>query len=207
MKKLVVVLAGMLLLATPALAGITNSAHDIPQKFPNAGETSEICVYCHTPHNAVDTPLWNRTAAGSMPLDVYSSVTLNATMPGDYTATDAELCMGCHDGTIAMDALSNTPNSDGYAPASGNFVGDFNADAILDNTWANDHPIGFDYSAAAAADGEILDPPNNAALLPFFGGEMWCSTCHDVHNAGAGSYALLNYDNNNSNLCLSCHDK
>ena len=34
-----------------------------------------------------------------------------------------------------------------------------------------------------------------------------CSSCHDVHNQGYGTYALLKEKNNESIFCLSCHDK
>lgn len=198
MKKQIVALVALVLAATPALALINNSGHDIP--FSLGGANTEICVYCHTPHGATATPLWNRAAGTAAMAPVYSSVTLNATMPADYSATDAPLCMSCHDGATQMDAVVNPPNAGG-ALSSGVVAGTAN---LADGGWANDHPIGFVY-ATAIANGDL--ELNAAPTVPLFGGEVWCSSCHDVHNSGAGTYALLQLDNAGSNLCFDCHNK
>lgn len=212
MKKLVVMVAGLLLTASPALALITGSSHDIPFKYPAAGNTNEICVYCHTPHAAVGVPLWNRTSSGSMAGGVYTSGTLNATMPADYTATDGALCMSCHDGTSAMNAISNFPNS-GLALSANTIAGPAN---LGDGTWTNDHPIGFSYASAISnGDTELVAKTSTKLVggLPLFtqgavDDAVWCSSCHDVHNSGAaGAGNLLLKSNAGSNLCLSCHAK
>jgi predicted CXXCH cytochrome family protein len=36
---------------------------------------------------------------------------------------------------------------------------------------------------------------------------MECSTCHSVHNKGNGGETLLWRSDQNSELCLTCHDK
>ena len=59
MKKILVLVVMATLVATGSFAGvITGSLHDM-QSF---GGVNEVCVYCHTPHNATDAtaPLWNR---------------------------------------------------------------------------------------------------------------------------------------------------
>lgn len=208
MKKQIVLLVVLLLAAAPAMALIKNSGHDIPTRF--GGATDEICVYCHTPHAATDTPLWNRAATGTMPSDVYSSGTLNATMPGNYNATDALLCMSCHDGATQMDAVVNSPNS-GDALATNKITGNPN---LGDGTWTNDHPIGFSYQGAIDnGDTELVAEATVIATVQLFDDgtntdALWCSSCHDVHNSGpAAAYALLKVDNAGSNLCFTCHAK
>ena len=75
-----------------------------------AGGTSEICVFCHTPHGGnTDAPLWNRTNVGSITpytSDVMSA--LSSTLAGDSDLgvglkhVKTRICLSCHDGTIAM---------------------------------------------------------------------------------------------------------
>ena len=56
---------------------------------------TQICKFCHTPHNArPQAPLWNRNNAGG-PYTLYSSSTLNATL-GQPDGSSI-LCLSCHD--------------------------------------------------------------------------------------------------------------
>ena len=64
MKRLTLVLAVLALVAAPSMGqGISGTAHDLSSNGPNdtyATDSSQLCVYCHTPHNATfDVPLWN----------------------------------------------------------------------------------------------------------------------------------------------------
>lgn len=116
-------------------------------------DTSEICVFCHTPHSAntdqsYDTDptvvgsnpllngefLWNR----AMPVRAwspYTSSTLNSNTssgPGKLSL----LCLSCHDGVGAMNVLINNPGSGiGTAPAplsmNQNQFGDFSLNGIF----------------------------------------------------------------------------
>jgi len=209
MKKIIAILA-LSLLAAPAFAGIQSTKHDLSDAnggFDGTGTITEICVYCHTPH-AADTsvtiaPLWNRVNPALTTLTLYTGLDLNATAFGYNEAnvrqSDAPLCLSCHDGTSLSTDLVNMPNSGGNVP------GDItNANALIGTDLSDDHPIGFNYSQTATADGELHDPPNNS--LPLFGGKMWCSSCHDVHDNTKGT-PFLQYTNLNSALCLSCHIK
>ena len=62
---LVTLLALTAAFVLPALAGISTTKHNLsaggPGTYRATGET-EICIFCHTPHNANagKTPLWNR---------------------------------------------------------------------------------------------------------------------------------------------------
>ncbi len=92
--------------------GIVSSRHNLSDAgWPFAGPTSEICVYCHTPHWAGGgAPLWNRK----------NSVTSFTGENGSFTPNAGSLaCLSCHDGQTAFDALINRPghgsNTDGSA--------------------------------------------------------------------------------------------
>jgi len=74
------------------------------------GGTTEVCVFCHTPHftntDMVDAPLWNRMNSVAV-FTLYSSSTMD-TMPGQ-PGGNSMACLSCHDGTVALDALVNAP--------------------------------------------------------------------------------------------------
>jgi cytochrome c553 len=209
MKKVLVLAAAVALFATPAMALISTTAHDLSAANNVSSTVTEICVFCHTPHGADTTvtlaPLWNRTtvnAAGTtyVGLDIQASYDLTS-----INQTDAPLCLSCHDGATLMDALNNPANSGGTF-ASAIAAGD----AVLDTDLSNDHPIGFDFSVINAADTGIKTlAAATASGAKFYGAsnnEMWCSSCHDVHNDGTG-VPFLNVSNVNSGLCLACHNK
>lgn len=206
MKKVLVLAALAALVTTSAFAAITNTKHDLSVTSTSGGlktDATEICVFCHTPHGAATganyLPLWNRSAA-TTPTGFYTSDSMDhVTSEVATQATDAYLCLSCHDGIQQMDALNNPPNT---GLTTGNFtLSGLDSDLTLD--MSNDHPIGFVYGGSAT-DPELLDTP----ALPFFGAaqdEMWCSTCHDVH--GTAFAPFLQADNAGSGLCKTCHIK
>ena len=69
-----------------------------------ATSESQICVFCHTPHQATaipNSPLWNRQVSGA----TYTPYTSNSIDANDIAATpggSSKLCLSCHDGTIAI---------------------------------------------------------------------------------------------------------
>lgn len=219
MKKLVVLLAGMLMLATPALALINNSAHDLPTRI-GGNETDEICVFCHTPHNAniafTGGPLWNRNASAVALVGVYSSATLNASISSNYTEIDAAACMSCHDGLQAMGgaALRNPPNTTIVGAAA--YAAVMAAGPkVLDSNMNNDHPVNFSYDKSDTEDPEIVAiatvkaiagaPIKFTSTATAGNNVVQCSSCHDVHNTVGEQLVVIN--NNGSNLCLACHIK
>ena len=181
---------------------------------PDAAQTQEICVYCHTPHGATTspgTPLWNR-ALNNTTYTPYSSSSLQATdldVTSAALAAPSKLCLSCHDGTIAIGSVINTPGSGttgsislvntGPAGKMPYGRGAANADhgftRNLGTDLRNDHPISFTYnSALASADGELRNPAGSTEptiiadrsvgvkpQFPLTGGKVQCTTCHDPH--------------------------
>lgn len=192
------------LTVTRAMAGIVGSPHDFSGEAWNY--TGEICVVCHTPHNAGagDAPLWNHTTTTAS-FTVYSSASLNASVPQPSGTSKA--CLSCHDGTVALDSFGGDTGT--------TFIADLGDPGIVLGTdLRNDHPISFPYNTAlATADGGLYDPStansglggtiDNDMLL---GGKVECASCHDVHNS-TGLPELLVKSNSGSGLCLTCHNK
>lgn len=193
-------LIGALLLgpASAQAQSIAGSPHD----FHGAtwAGTDQLCVFCHTPHNATGTtsetgPLWNRGTTTST-FTVYSSPSLNAspTQPDG----NSKACLSCHDGTIAVDAYGGRTGT--HFVTGGGLIG---------TDLSNDHPVSFTYDAAlATADGGLVTPASArqvVAGIPLFASKVQCASCHSVHDNRHGDF--LRRDNAGSALCLSCHVK
>src|SRR4030066_1335719 len=90
--------------ATSSVSG-TSTATGID---PLAVTTTEICVFCHTPHfGRVDTaPLWNRgsSATGYVAYGTTVGGTAITSVGGSSLA-----CLSCHDGVTTFDNLINKP--------------------------------------------------------------------------------------------------
>ena len=208
MKKMIVLVAAMVLVSTAAFAAgsVVGSSHDLRAFI--AGETStQVCVYCHTPHqstgNTID-PLWNHTMSAQATYGVYSSTTMNA-IPVDVAGgtSTSNLCMSCHDGTVAVNALFKQP-LDG---TSGTLIS-ITGTALIGTDLTNDHPINFTYDATlATADGALTTPTSASAVgvLPLYGATVQCASCHAVHDPTNAPF--LRISNSASALCLVCHIK
>ena len=203
MKKIFVLLAVMVLISSSAFAAISGTPHDL--STTNAAGSDEICVFCHTPHGGgTDAPLWNRTSvsAGTM----YTSNSFNGGVASN-TMGDSKLCLSCHSGTAIASALLNPANAGQANPTSGLTIG---VPANIGTDLSNDHPVGFLYTASDAVDVEIepIASVNSAGSGLLFGtgdNEMWCSSCHDVHDNT--NTPFLTVANGGSLLCLECHIK
>lgn len=110
MKKVLamVVAAGLVTAATAAFgAGITTSKHNLSSTGTGslkggAANTSQICVYCHAPHNAnLALPLWNRVNPTASLYTLYSGVNMQSRQYASGFSSDSTslFCMSCHDGT------------------------------------------------------------------------------------------------------------
>lgn len=222
MKKIVLLTAALVAMASMAHAGIRNTKHDLSASSTATTKsltTNQICIFCHTPHNAVKpVPLWNRANPVNTGWTMYASPTLSATATtklatGTFDATSISLfCLSCHDGTTALGAFTNRAGLP--VDALGVIAGAANIGGGTKNL-ANDHPVGFNYNTAATEDGvanlKVLATANTAlGGNAFFdtgtgANQLECSSCHKVHDNTAAPF--LRIANTNSALCLACHNK
>lgn len=156
--------------------------------------TTEICVFCHTPHGANlaasgHAPLWNRLLPDDSSYDVYDSLNFDKQdVTGTHRPKGVSLaCLSCHDGSIAFDSLVNGPGSGGFisanlgtgrGPGVSNPTIDFFGGGIVD-------------SASTFAEGQRDQTEvETTAESPYSGG------LHDlVHGPGAGSEGAQPFPN------------
>lgn len=231
-------------LAGTAGAGTPTRVQDTNHNLSSSGKgtikataagTSEICVFCHTPHSAAniaDAPLWNKDIFKNAEpaYTVYSSDVLQQL---SYPAAEqpvktgkgihirkTRLCLSCHDGTIALGNLANLPfGSSSDIPMTGGVTTMPQAAAgYIGIDLQDDHPVAIVHTT--------LDPELKPSLPPAPGGGqvylfdsvtgvkttnsslstyVECTSCHDPHDNQYGNF--LTADNRNSSVCTSCHAK
>ena len=155
--------AGLVVVSGMALAGISNTKHNLGTTQPTAAnnhvtDTGDICVFCHTPHGAdisnplSNPPLWNKRLPATSGYSTYATLQ-SASIDGEILGVGSVsvACLSCHDGTQAMDNIINAPGSGGYDTTGGGASG-------RNFTW-----LGSDVSA----DGRMTNPAGgiNVALI------------------------------------------
>ncbi len=115
---------------TPCTEDVRNTKHNLAQNTDIlASGTTEVCIFCHTPHGARSVigtaptgqaPLWNRAVKTAASYSMYNSPNFdnvdNSVSSGPRGVSLA--CLSCHDGTISFDALINPPGSGGFIPSN-----------------------------------------------------------------------------------------
>lgn len=202
-------------LSTGSQAGITGSKHD----FGAFGwAKNEVCLPCHTPHNAivkdangnqVGGPLWNHT------LSTATYTMYNWEQGKDVTVQldqNSKLCMSCHDGTVAVDSF-------GGGAGTQQLTG-----GLLGTDMTKNHPIGdaavWPTGASYMVDEALRDAAHIMPLRLLADGRkaVGCTSCHEPHNR-KNTDAMLWVSNKNagttvdgravagSTLCFNCHKK
>ena len=208
-------------------AGVSTTKHNLSVSGPGQAQAvseTEICIFCHTPHNALpNTPLWNHAVSAMQNYINYYSDTLKAYPPGGAPPIDgfSKLCLSCHDGTIALGALVGSPrgniemiNIAGVVESGRLRPG---AAGYLGTDLSGGHPLSFVFDATLVStrnaepdimhlNWPIADP--DVKLYPTKGGfGIQCTSCHDPHGGKGGPGAQpfwrkSTYDD----VCLVCHD-
>ncbi|MFN0316305.1 MAG: cytochrome c3 family protein [Burkholderiales bacterium] len=147
-----------------AHAGVRGSKHDLGAgggAQATTAATTEVCVFCHTPHGAnldVKAPLWNKASPGGTVYTRYSSLP-SGTLDGPEAPVGSVslACLSCHDGTQAMDVVINRPGS-GARVAAGAEIDALNIGAMtgtpipnLTTDLRDDHPISIQYGGGGCA--------------------------------------------------------
>jgi hypothetical protein len=110
---------------------VRDTIHNLGTSNPIAGvnigaggsSTSEVCVFCHTPHgadknHAGSAPLWNRHMPSTAGYTMYSAPNFDGVSASAAPVGVSLACLSCHDGTVALDALINGPKSGRFFSAN-----------------------------------------------------------------------------------------
>lgn len=193
---------------------------------PGYDRSSQICVFCHTPHRSSgEGPLWNRKAVtktfkhfSSSSLAIDDAALIGAADYGQPTGS-SRLCLSCHDGVTALGAVFTTPSVTNTVPVKFTNVrtGETGENvAIGFETFSTHHPVSFRYNQAVidllkAAPYNRSDywwSPSNAVKLDKQG-RMQCVTCHDPHQDQSDNPSSMTPFWNSrtyGEVCGSCHN-
>ena len=207
MKNLINILIVFSILSAHFTVGaqsIASSKHNLSVSGSGtikATSETEVCVFCHTPHNARTTgPLWNKRDPGTT-YTLYTSSTLNASV-GQPDGTSI-MCLSCHDGTIALGSVISSATNISF----GGLTVLPSGKANLGTNLSDDHPVSFLYDAALASmNGQLRQPSSITAPVSLDrNSKMQCTSCHDAHDNTNPKFLVTT--NQGSALCYSCHDK
>ena len=199
--------AGLLGAAAASAAGFGQSKHNLSvagrgplvATQPAAGDSTESCIFCHTPHTAKKRGLWNRYDSTATYLP-YRSTTLKANV-GQPTGA-SKLCLSCHDGTVALGMVRSRA---ALIPMRSGSLKISSGGANLGTDLTDDHPISFKYDAALVSASGQLRPPTAAGHVRLDdNNELQCTSCHEPHSNENPKFLVMN--NTASALCVTCHD-
>ncbi len=211
-------------------AGIANTVHNLSTSGSGtiiATEETQVCVFCHTPHNSNPAvPLWNHEMSGAS-YTLYNSEYLQRA--GYEAVVDvgsrSKLCLSCHDGTVAIGSVYNL----GGGPATITLVGGVTtlpdtSTAYIDTDLTDDHPVAIKYDTGITINFfhgtksmELTTPappvdPNyqGVRLYPPNPGYVECTSCHDPHVETEKFLVIWNaagLATTISDICATCHTK
>ena len=184
--------------------GIRDTKHNLSvtgQGAIKAVEEKQICIFCHTPHNANPAyPLWNHEVSAVTTYTHYVSNTLQSySSEAEAPPIDgvSKLCLSCHDGTVAVGSVMSRTEEilmaiSDCVDSSGKLVDVDGCTGYIGTDLSGGHPISIVYDETLV--GKRNDPYNNLSKLNWPINDPYvklyptqgrlgvqCSSCHDPH--------------------------
>jgi predicted CXXCH cytochrome family protein len=214
-------LSVIILIPLFSMAGVKGTKHDLSVTGPGpvkAASETEICIFCHTPHNATSGyPLWNHEITTVNNYTNYWSPTLvSYSSPEEAPPVDgfSRLCLSCHDGTVALGA---TVGSADLIKTSPTHMMSSMGRYYFGTNLSGGMPISiiFDLNLVMERNSEpgtlhlnwpITD--KDVKLYPTQGGYgVQCTSCHDPHGGKGGPGAPPFWRKETfDEVCLVCHN-
>ncbi|MBI2413836.1 MAG: hypothetical protein HYV24_11585 [Deltaproteobacteria bacterium] len=192
--------------------------------------TSEICVFCHTPHHTNTAnnlkPMWNRGTSAPTSFTAYGTTIGGTTVVNTDIGSTTLACLSCHDGVTTFDNIVNAPGKGGVTAGGSDrgyvfsdytgIVSDFMVSARvnigLDLT--NDHPVSVVYNAGAVAG--LRSVNTTISAIDLTSDLNTSATTYDNGNLTKNYWAVKGFISdtatiadllrNNRVECSSCHD-
>lgn len=230
MKVAVMLLAFSVMVFAPMLgfSRVEDTKHNLSVTGPGdvkAVRETQICIFCHTPHNASPSqPLWNHELSAAVNYVNYASDTLQSyASEAEAPPIDgvSKLCLSCHDGTVAIGLIVSPwveitmVTVPGVIDASGKMIG---GPGYLGTDLSGGHPISIVFDEALVGRRNSAEPPltplkwpivdPDVRLRPTQGGYgVQCTACHDPHDSkSAGGWPPLWRKLTYDEVCLVCHE-
>ncbi len=193
----------LIICAASAQASIQETKHNFSASSGNdyrSDKVDQICIFCHTPHNANSkVALWSHELSSATYTlypgpseDVRSSLETDPTDPTGST----KLCLSCHDGTIAVgDYYGSLNNESGLGVITGR--------TLIGTDLSVHHPVSIELIAKTGTElvNPMLDPDANSKLED---DKVECGSCHDPHKTATN---FLRTPTDNGQLCTECHQQ
>ena len=201
-----------LLVAAAALHGQQEDVLGIHNLGPGSpGPVSgplPACQFCHAPHSGLNSsilpnlPLWSQKLSTESSYTLYTSPTLVNQELEPALGSASNLCLSCHDGTVAPG--TNVP----YANLK--MSGTMNSQDLFIGTLQGVHPFNFKLPLNCSNDNllaSLCTGTTGSPAVQLVSGNVQCNSCHNPHVQGIDPVAqnFLVMNNANSALCLSCH--
>lgn len=188
------------------ISGDVIGMHDLGpgSRSPITGARTDFCAYCHAPHSGLDVGLWNQKLT-TQNYTMYTSDTETNRGTQPILGTDSNLCLSCHDGTVAVGATVvygqvTTQGSMYPLDVFGSNLQPSHPFSLVLPLQDNIHLI-----ASLVASGKTGDPTGAIKLI---NGNVECTSCHNPHVQAKDlvSQNFLVKDSSNGQMCLACHD-
>lgn len=222
--------------AGDAATGISTSRHNLGGAgvFTTSGNTTEICVFCHTPHHSATLnnikPLWNRQSQAALgTYTAYGTTSAGTIINNTDLGSTTLACLSCHDGLTTFDNLVNAPGKNGVTEAGADLgwtfftldvvASDFMTSPRLNigTDLSNDHPVSVPYNDKVAG----LRPTSTIISdIDITTGLATSALGYDNGNLNKNLWAIKGYISDTARIidllretngqlrveCSSCHD-
>lgn len=226
MSKIIILMVIIILIIVTFLAALVQ-AKDPPQtsivytkhnlsgslsRWPSPSNTvkaiyePEICIFCHTPHNANPVqPLWNHELSAVQTYKVYWSNTLQSYTEAESQAWKidgfSKLCLSCHDGTVAVGSVNSRweeilMNISNCIDASGKLISGSGCSGYIGTDLSGGHPISIVY------DNSLVSKRNNSNIT----NSCWLNPPPSNRTSPVKLYPTENQGGGMGVQCTSCHN-
>ena len=232
-----VLLTGLLMSAVPLeAADIRSTPHNLTRQGLKV-EADEVCVFCHTPQQTIGAasrsgvallPVWQQSLSETYSFVLYDDI--GRLQFGDKAAVGSQsiACLSCHDANQAFSVQAAESDHPFGVPYRGFSKGrertlaeskknddlpsreakeiksldDFRlpSSGMVDNRmiwWVSANGV---TALRTRADLPLYARKFDSGEIPY----IECSSCHDPH---VSNKLFLRVNNEQSRLCLTCHDK
>jgi predicted CXXCH cytochrome family protein len=191
MRWLAVPLLALPLAAAAASGSVLGSKHDLSARGPgdsHALSEPRSCIFCHATHRS-------RRPRADRPVQGYESTTMASPRAGGVSGA-SRVCLGCHDGVIALgETMAGRVAMTGPARLGGR--------VSLGTDLSGTHPV----SIRPARVARLRDPPAGDDVRLDRSGLVQCTACHDPHSEANDPIErkFLVKPSGRGAICLSCH--